>query len=122
MVTLRVPGRLHPVTTFYMPETPESYLDAACVTVCQVALDRGMTPGDILVFLPGQEEIEDLRGLLSTQGREFMAVEGGGGGGVGWEGGEGVGVLGGAAPASSAPKSGGTLPPAATPPPNPPHT
>ncbi|KAK4594232.1 hypothetical protein RGQ29_018065 [Quercus rubra] len=54
---IKVPGRLHPVEIFYT-ENPESdYLDAAIQTVVQI--HRSETPGDVLVFLTGEEEIED---------------------------------------------------------------
>ncbi len=43
-----------------LPE--DSYLDAALTTVLQIHLEE--QPGDILVFLTGQEEIESLQQLL----------------------------------------------------------
>ncbi len=51
-----VPGRTHPVEIMYT-KTPESdYLDAALITVMQIHLAE--PPGDILLFLTGQEEID----------------------------------------------------------------
>lgn len=54
---LAVPGRTHPVEIFYTPEPERDYVEAAIRTVLQIhALED---EGDILVFLTGEEEIED---------------------------------------------------------------
>ncbi|KAL1914768.1 uncharacterized protein VTP21DRAFT_8026 [Calcarisporiella thermophila] len=54
---LSVPGRTFPVELFYTPEPERDYLEAAIRTVLQIHLCE--PPGDILVFLTGEEEIED---------------------------------------------------------------
>ncbi|XP_062002678.1 probable pre-mRNA-splicing factor ATP-dependent RNA helicase DEAH2 isoform X1 [Rosa rugosa] len=54
---MKVPGRLHPVEIFYTEEPERDYLEAAIRTVVQIHMYE--TPGDILVFLTGEEEIED---------------------------------------------------------------
>ncbi|KAL3652948.1 hypothetical protein CASFOL_002629 [Castilleja foliolosa] len=54
---MKVPGRLHPVEIFYTQEPERDYLEAAIKTVFQIHLFE--PPGDILVFLTGEEEIED---------------------------------------------------------------
>ena len=54
---IKVPGRLHPVEIFYTEKPESDYLDAAIRTVVQI--HRSETPGDVLVFLTGEEEIED---------------------------------------------------------------
>lgn len=54
---MKVPGRLHPVEIFYTQEPERDYLEAAIRTVVQIHICEG--PGDILVFLTGEEEIED---------------------------------------------------------------
>uniref|UniRef100_A0A7N2R3I7 RNA helicase n=1 Tax=Quercus lobata TaxID=97700 RepID=A0A7N2R3I7_QUELO len=54
---MKVPGRLHPVEIFYTEEPESDYLDAAIRTVVQIHTSE--TPGDVLVFLTGEEEIED---------------------------------------------------------------
>ncbi|WCJ22352.1 RNA helicase family protein [Euphorbia peplus] len=54
---MRVPGRLHPVEILYTQEPERDYLEAAIRTVVQIHMYEG--PGDILVFLTGEEEIED---------------------------------------------------------------
>ena len=57
IVGLQVPGRLHPVEIFYTQQPERDYLEAAIRTVVQIHLCE--PPGDILVFLTGEEEIED---------------------------------------------------------------
>jgi len=52
----RIPGRTFPVEILYTKEPESDYLDAALVTVMQIHLTE--PPGDILVFLTGQEEID----------------------------------------------------------------
>jgi pre-mRNA-splicing factor ATP-dependent RNA helicase DHX15/PRP43 len=48
---------LHPVEIFYTQEPERDYLEAAIRTVVQIHLCE--PPGDVLVFLTGEEEIED---------------------------------------------------------------
>lgn len=55
---LSVPGRTYPVEIFYTPEPERDYLEAAVRTVIQIHVCEE-SAGDILVFLTGQEEIED---------------------------------------------------------------
>ncbi|KAJ0976429.1 hypothetical protein J5N97_018394 [Dioscorea zingiberensis] len=54
---MKVPGRLHPVEIFYTQEPERDYLEAAIRTVVQIHMCEPQ--GDILVFLTGEEEIED---------------------------------------------------------------
>ncbi|KAH8279074.1 hypothetical protein KR026_001220, partial [Drosophila bipectinata] len=73
---MNVPGRTHPVEIFYTPEPERDYLEAAIRTVIQIHMCEeieGTNPsfpkrlyliifpfiGDILMFLTGQEEIEE---------------------------------------------------------------
>lgn len=51
-----IPGRTYPVEVMYSREPESDYLDAALVTVMQIHLNE--PPGDILLFLTGQEEID----------------------------------------------------------------
>ncbi|KAK8118723.1 pre-mrna-splicing factor atp-dependent rna helicase prp22 protein [Apiospora kogelbergensis] len=51
-----IPGRTFPVEILYSKEPESDYLDSALVTVMQIHLTE--PPGDILVFLTGQEEID----------------------------------------------------------------
>ncbi|KAL4182034.1 hypothetical protein AMTRI_Chr12g240460 [Amborella trichopoda] len=54
---MKVPGRLHPVEIFYTQDPERDYLEAAIRTVVQIHTCE--PHGDILVFLTGEEEIED---------------------------------------------------------------
>ena len=54
---LAVPGRTHPVEVFYTPEPERDYVESALRTVLQIHATE--PPGDILLFLTGEEEIED---------------------------------------------------------------
>lgn len=54
---MKVPGRLHPVEIFYTPEPERDYLEAAMRTVLQIHMCE--PDGDILLFLTGEQEIED---------------------------------------------------------------
>ncbi|KAA3673102.1 pre-mRNA-splicing factor ATP-dependent RNA helicase DHX15/PRP43 [Paragonimus westermani] len=55
---MTVPGRTHPVEIFYTPEPERDYLEAAIRTVIQIHMCEEVE-GDILLFLTGQEEIEE---------------------------------------------------------------
>ncbi|KAI6008788.1 P-loop containing nucleoside triphosphate hydrolase protein [Pisolithus orientalis] len=52
-----IPGRTHPVEIFYTQEPEPDYVEAAIRTVLMI--HRAEDPGDILLFLTGEEEIED---------------------------------------------------------------
>jgi len=62
-------GRTFPVEMYYTEEPEEDYLDAAMCAVMQVNEEEG--PGDILVFLTGQEEIESLGRMLREKMSEI---------------------------------------------------
>jgi ATP-dependent RNA helicase DHX8/PRP22 len=68
-VSVVVPGRQFPVDIYYVPEPVASYLDATVATVLQVHGDWSGRDGkgDILVFLPGQEDIEDAANLIKSK-------------------------------------------------------
>ncbi|KAI0643096.1 P-loop containing nucleoside triphosphate hydrolase protein [Trametes meyenii] len=53
-----VKGRQHPVTIYHASASQPDYVDAALRTFFQIHTDRG--EGDVLIFLPGQEDIESL--------------------------------------------------------------
>ncbi|XP_043191366.1 putative pre-mRNA-splicing factor ATP-dependent RNA helicase PRP1 [Amphibalanus amphitrite] len=55
---MNVPGRTHPVEIFYTPEPERDYLEAAIRTVVQIHMCEEVE-GDMLLFLTGQEEIEE---------------------------------------------------------------
>lgn len=53
----KISGRMHPVEVFYTQDPEPDYVDAAIRTVLMI--HRAEEPGDILLFLTGEEEIED---------------------------------------------------------------
>jgi pre-mRNA-splicing factor ATP-dependent RNA helicase DHX15/PRP43 len=53
----KVLDRTHPVEIFYTREPEPDYVEAAICTVLMI--HRAKDPGDILLFLTGEEEIED---------------------------------------------------------------
>lgn len=55
---LAVPGRTHPVEIFYTAEAERDYIEASVRTVLQIHATEA--EGDILLFLTGEEEIEDV--------------------------------------------------------------
>ncbi|GMI17832.1 hypothetical protein TrLO_g14158 [Triparma laevis f. longispina] len=54
---MKVPGRTHPVEIFYTQAPERNYVEAAVRTALQIHQCEG--PGDILVFLTGEAEIEE---------------------------------------------------------------
>lgn len=59
---IQIPGRQFPVQILYTKDPQEDYMDSALLTALQIHNET--EDGDILIFLPGQEEIEDLATLL----------------------------------------------------------
>ncbi|POY72033.1 hypothetical protein BMF94_4948 [Rhodotorula taiwanensis] len=55
---LYVSGRQHKVTIKYVDEPQDDYVDASIKTIVQI--HQHYPPGSILVFLPGQDEIEGM--------------------------------------------------------------
>lgn len=66
---MTVPGRLFPVEIFYTPEPERDYLEAAVRTVLQIHSCEA--PGDILLFLTGEEEIEETCKRLMKEVQQF---------------------------------------------------
>jgi pre-mRNA-splicing factor ATP-dependent RNA helicase DHX16 len=62
----RIPGRRFPVGIYYTKAPEADYLDAAMISVLQIHLTQPL-PGDILVFLTGQEEIETVQEALQER-------------------------------------------------------
>ena len=62
-----IPGRRFPVDIHYTVAPEADYLDAAVVTALQIHVRQ--PPGDILVFLTGQEEIEAMEEILKHRTR-----------------------------------------------------
>lgn len=67
---LAVPGRTHPVEIFYTPEPEQDYVEAAVRTVLQIHATEA--EGDILLFLTGEEEIEDASRKIALEGDEMV--------------------------------------------------
>jgi pre-mRNA-splicing factor ATP-dependent RNA helicase DHX15/PRP43 len=67
---LAVPGRTYPVEIFYTPEPEQDYLEAAIRTVLQIHATE--PEGDILLFLTGEEEIEDAVRKISLEVDEMI--------------------------------------------------
>ncbi|WCJ21198.1 RNA helicase family protein [Euphorbia peplus] len=59
---VHVEGRQHQVDILYTLHAEPDYLDAALITIFQIHLEE--SPGDILVFLTGQEEIESVERIV----------------------------------------------------------
>ncbi|KAK1867924.1 hypothetical protein I4F81_010421 [Pyropia yezoensis] len=54
---MKVPGRVFPVSIRYTPRPVDNYVDAAVEQVVKIVADQ--PPGDVLVFLTGEEEIDE---------------------------------------------------------------
>lgn len=65
---LDIPGRSYPVEIFYTDKPNPDYLSAVVDQVCRIHCSA--TLGDILVFLPGQEDIEYAADAISWEIRE----------------------------------------------------
>ncbi|KAI9846912.1 MAG: putative ATP-dependent RNA helicase dhr2 [Sclerophora amabilis] len=65
-----IEGRQFPVQVFYEPNPVGDIIDASLRTIFQIHHDEPM-PGDILVFLTGQEEIEALEKLINDKAAEL---------------------------------------------------
>jgi pre-mRNA-splicing factor ATP-dependent RNA helicase DHX15/PRP43 len=66
----KVPGRTHPVEVFYTQEPEPDYVEAAIRTVLMI--HRAEDPGDILLFLTGEEEIEDACKKIKMEADDLM--------------------------------------------------
>nr|XP_023658429.1 pre-mRNA-splicing factor ATP-dependent RNA helicase DHX16 isoform X2 [Paramormyrops kingsleyae] len=65
----RIPGRRFPVDIYYTKAPEADYLEACVVSVLQIHVTQ--PPGDVLVFLTGQEEIEACCELLQDRCRRL---------------------------------------------------
>uniref|UniRef100_H2YMB1 RNA helicase n=1 Tax=Ciona savignyi TaxID=51511 RepID=H2YMB1_CIOSA len=63
----RIPGRRFPVDIYYTKAPEADYLDACVVSVFQIHLTQ--PPGDVLIFLTGQEEIETCCEMMQEKAR-----------------------------------------------------
>jgi pre-mRNA-splicing factor ATP-dependent RNA helicase DHX16 len=67
---LNIPGRTYDVEMNYSLQPEANYLSAAITTVFQIHLSQPM-PGDVLVFLTGQDEIEQAEQSLQETAKKL---------------------------------------------------
>ncbi|XP_054162327.1 pre-mRNA-splicing factor ATP-dependent RNA helicase DHX16-like [Oppia nitens] len=65
----RIPGRRFPVDIYYTKAPEADYIEACVVTILQIHVTQSL--GDVLVFLPGQEEIEQTQEILTERTRKL---------------------------------------------------
>lgn len=66
----RIPGRRFPVDIYYTKAPEADYLEACVVSALQIHVTQ--PPGDVLVFLTGQEEIESANEQLLVRANSSM--------------------------------------------------
>ncbi|KAJ3860397.1 P-loop containing nucleoside triphosphate hydrolase protein [Lentinula novae-zelandiae] len=69
----KVPGRNHPVEIFYTQEPEPDYVEAAIRTVLMI--HRAEDPGDVLLFLTGEEEIEDACRKIKLKAHDLLNTD-----------------------------------------------
>lgn len=62
--TRYIEGRQHPVKIFYLPEPTQDFVEAALKSIFQIHYKEPL-PGDVLVFLTGQDTVEALERLIN---------------------------------------------------------
>ncbi|KFZ03081.1 hypothetical protein V502_11241, partial [Pseudogymnoascus sp. VKM F-4520 (FW-2644)] len=70
-IIYRISGRQHPVSTLYVPTALPDLLEASFRTIFHIHTTEPM-PGDILVFLSGQDEIESLLARVTAQAEQLV--------------------------------------------------
>jgi ATP-dependent RNA helicase DDX35 len=68
---LSVQGRMFPVETFYLNEVSHDIVEEVTLTVFKIHMHEAI--GDILVFLPGREEIDRCTALLRNRADELIS-------------------------------------------------
>lgn len=68
---LYVQGRQYPVEVLYTNVAQRQWIDSLVSTVIQINLEEESKRGDILAFLTGKEEIEDVARILDEKSRLF---------------------------------------------------
>lgn len=68
---LYVQGRQYPVEVLYTNVAQRQWIDSLVSTVIQINLEEESKRGDILAFLTGKEEIEDVARILEEKARLF---------------------------------------------------
>ena len=69
---LRIEGRQHPVRVMYTFEPQPDYVDAIITALLQIHLDQGRKEGDVLAFLTGQDEIENVASILRERIEDIL--------------------------------------------------
>lgn len=72
---IKVPGRTFPVEVFYTVKPERNYVEAAVRTTVH-AIHQRQAPGDILVFLTGEQEIEQACEEIREKARSMGAEHG----------------------------------------------
>ena len=62
--TCYIEGRQYPVKIFYLPEPTQDFVEAALKSIFQIHYKEPL-PGDVLVFLTGQDTVEALERLVN---------------------------------------------------------
>jgi pre-mRNA-splicing factor ATP-dependent RNA helicase DHX15/PRP43 len=70
---LKIHGRTHPVEIFYTQDPEPDYVEAAIRTV--LTIHRAEEPGDILLFLTGEEEIEDACRKIKIEADDLISQD-----------------------------------------------
>ncbi|EGG04572.1 uncharacterized protein MELLADRAFT_88608 [Melampsora larici-populina 98AG31] len=65
-----IQGRQHPVTIYFSKEPQTDYIEAAVKTSLQI--HKNQPPGDVLVFLAGQEDIESMQSQLMLYAKDLL--------------------------------------------------
>lgn len=67
-----VEGRTYPVDVFYLTDPTASYMKESVNTV--IKIHENFPNGDVLVFLTGQEEVEEATSLLFNYARNLKGI------------------------------------------------
>eukprot|EP00919_Chromeraceae_sp_WS-2016_P046332 GHVR01110088.1.p1 GENE.GHVR01110088.1~~GHVR01110088.1.p1 ORF type:complete len:557 (-),score=167.87 GHVR01110088.1:717-2387(-) len=73
---LNIPGRTHPVEVFYTQAPEKDYLEGALRTCLDIHKSEPAGSGDILLFLTGEEEIENAKKQLERDAAPYEAEHG----------------------------------------------
>lgn len=66
---IAIPGRTYPVSMWYTQTVETDYVEASVCTILQIDNDEYSRDGDVLVFLPGQDDIEAVSSSLVNRSK-----------------------------------------------------
>jgi ATP-dependent RNA helicase DDX35 len=69
-IIMSIEGRTFPVDIHYLQRKTEDYMDTVLTTV--VDIHRLQPPGDILIFLTGQEEIDKMVSVIKEKAPMYV--------------------------------------------------